>query len=308
MELQNLEGRQLKRSACEWYLNLILGILLTSALGGCEHFEDSGNPENEVMPFIPAAGKTFLQGRTNSGWMKHRKATLTRNYRMDRHEVTRKDYAERMGLPRPPEDSLRMPMTKVDWYDAILYCNRRSRASRLDSVYAYSGDTTICTYQSNGKCLDSASIPKNIEIDLDRTGFRLPTLAEWEFACIGGKSTLFYWGDGDGDYVQYEWAKEGATSTVRAPMHPIGLKRPNPYGLFDIMGNAAEWANDSEHDPADSLAAIDPLKYTPNDTYHMSAGVTGPSNSLKYSSFSATPATGRLWSDVGFRCVRTIKE
>lgn len=166
--------------------------------------------------------------------------------------------------------------------------------------------TTICTYRFDGDCYDSASFPRNIEIDLDRNGFRLPTLAEWEFSCIGGTSTRYYWGDAESDFAHYEWAKQGATSSIRAPMHPVGLKLPNPYGLFDIMGNADEWANDSEHDPEDTAAVFDPLEYTPNDTYHKTAGVSGPKNGLSYSSFASTPATGRLWSDVGFRCVRTI--
>lgn len=68
--------------------------------------------------------------------------------------------------------------------------------------------------------------------------YRLPTEAEWEYAARGGTTTQFYWGDKiDDDYVWYF-----GTSDYKA--HPVGLKKPNPFGLYDILGNVWEWAED----------------------------------------------------------------
>ena len=68
--------------------------------------------------------------------------------------------------------------------------------------------------------------------------YRLPTEAEWEYAARGGTSTEFFWGDQiDNDYVWYF-----GTSNYQA--HPVGLKKPNPFGLYDILGNVWEWVED----------------------------------------------------------------
>jgi formylglycine-generating enzyme required for sulfatase activity len=68
--------------------------------------------------------------------------------------------------------------------------------------------------------------------------YRLPTEAEWEYAARGGTSTEFFWGDKiNNDYVWYF-----GTSNYRA--HPVGLKKTNPFGLYDILGNVWEWVED----------------------------------------------------------------
>ena len=73
------------------------------------------------------------------------------------------------------------------------------------------------------------------------TGYRLPTEAEWEYACRAGTATRFFWGD-DSTYIgDYCWYGE---KTLDGKTHPAGGKRPNAFGLFDIQGNVREWMQD----------------------------------------------------------------
>lgn len=69
--------------------------------------------------------------------------------------------------------------------------------------------------------------------------FRLPTEAEWEYACRAGTTTEYYWGDSLDDADEYAWY-----GTPGAGSHPVGQKKPNQFGLYDMSGNAIEWCQD----------------------------------------------------------------
>jgi formylglycine-generating enzyme len=286
---------------------VLIPTLLGLVLAACSGITDSKDGKAGRMALIPSAGKSFIQGEQSVGQAKQRPVTLTRSFFMDRHEVTRELYSEVMGIA-VGEYSLQYPKSKVSWYDAVLFCNRRSKLENLDTAYSYSGDTTICEIPQSNDCYSPARIPKDIEIDFGSDEYRLPTLAEWEFACKGGRTTAFYWGNAEADFRDFEWAKEGATATESAPLHPVGMKKPNPFGLYDIMGNAREWANDNGFDSSDSIPATDPVIYSKNSLYHHTTGVNTPRNDLHFSDFGWAPSTSRVWRDTGFRCVRTVKD
>ncbi len=90
------------------------------------------------------------------------------------------------------------------------------------------------------------------EIDSNYT-YRLPSESEWEYACRAGTATRFYWGDSDSDsvIVQYCWY----SPISRVGFNPVGGKKPNSWGLYDISGNVWEWCQDRYHDSYDGVPA-----------------------------------------------------
>ena len=141
--------------------------------------------------------------------------TLTRGFYMSKYEVTQVEYQTLMGSnPSQFTGDATRPVEMVTWYDATNYCGQltqRERAARrigTNSVY------------------------------------RLPTEAEWEYACRAGTTTRFSYADGDdpgyGLLGNYAWYDDNSGSTT----HPVGQMLPNPWGLEDVHGNVYEWCQD----------------------------------------------------------------
>jgi formylglycine-generating enzyme required for sulfatase activity len=136
---------------------------------------------------------------------------LTRDYWLDKFEVTQAEYLALIG--KNPSHFLgdsNRPVEKVSWYEAMAYCqeltNRERKAGHLPSGYQY----------------------------------RLPTEAEWEYACDAGGTNLFSFGNTTNEADQFAWTMENGEATS----HPVGQKRPNQWGLYDMHGNVWEWCSD----------------------------------------------------------------
>ena len=205
------------------------------------------------MVKVPAKDSSFQMGDTLSYSEKPvHTVSFTYDFWMDTTEVTQFEYDSIMqvtysGFSTPSRNVSYgvgddYPAYYVNWYDAVLFCNARTKATGSnDTVYTYTGITGT----PGNDCELSG-----LSIDMNKSGFRLPTEAEWEYSCRGGTTTSYYWNkDYDpypetqndsneiDDYVLWVRNSSGTTGVV-------AQKMKNAFNLYDITGNVWEWCND----------------------------------------------------------------
>jgi formylglycine-generating enzyme required for sulfatase activity len=189
--------------------------------GGPATAKNSAASADEKMVLIPAG---IFQMGNRHGKDDERPVHSVRidSFLIDKHEVTQAEY-EKLGkieaFANPSHfKGPDLPVEQVTWPQAARFCNARSRLEGLKPCY--NEETGDCDFAANG--------------------YRLPTEAEWEYACRAGTDADYSFGNETRKLGDFAWfAGNSAKKT-----HAIGQKKPNPWGLFDMHGNVAEWCQD----------------------------------------------------------------
>jgi hypothetical protein len=164
----------------------------------------------------------------------------TMDFYIGKTEVTQADYQTIMGSNPSSSSHLgaKNPVDQVTWYDAILYCNKRSKMEGLDTVYIHDGTPDM---DGGGHCRGLPGLDPSVNNFSNKYGYRLPTELEWQAAYYYGTpyTTGLFWGSATDNATLSKYTWHSGNSTLST--HPIGQLEPNKAGLFDIAGNVAEW-------------------------------------------------------------------
>lgn len=162
------------------------------------------------------------------------------SFYMSAYEVTQGEYEAVMGVNPSTFRGSDLPVEGITWYDAIAYCNARSELEGLTPAYTIDGE--------------------HVTWDRGADGYRLPTEAEWEYACRAGTITPFntetsisvdeanYWGHYPYQIEENYFSQENLETKpgiYRERTLPVGSFAPNRWGLYDMHGNVGEWVWDA---------------------------------------------------------------
>lgn len=221
-----------------------------------------------------------------------------KDYEILKTEVTQKLFFKIVGKNPSSFKSDNNPVENVSWYDAVYFCDKLSAYLGLEPRYTVNGVTDVAKWNYD-PCIGDY-IEGDIQVSWGADGFRLPSEKEWYFAALGGKNYQYSGSDNLGEVGWY-----ANNSNQRS--HPVAMKKPNDYGLYDMSGNVGEWIDDYDYVDHTSVPSV--------GTYENCSGGSwnrkeidcriGISNGLYYE-FQAK----NYWqqNDIGFRIVRTIKE
>jgi formylglycine-generating enzyme required for sulfatase activity len=229
-------------------------------------------------------------GQFTMGWkdgpvdVKPEHTVKSDGFLIDQHEITQEVYEAVVGKNASRHKNPKNPVEQVTWTGAARFCNARSLKEGLTPCY----DTNTW------------------ECDFSATGYRLPTEAEWEYACRAGSTTQYYYGDNPEELKSYAWFE---TNSDGHP-HPVAQRKPNAWNLFDMAGNVWEWCND--------YYSAKYYRVSPEDNPR--GPKEGEKRVLKGGAWSTTAASCTSWSrycdetgetdicltgdSYGFRCVR----
>jgi acetoin utilization deacetylase AcuC-like enzyme/formylglycine-generating enzyme required for sulfatase activity len=263
-------------------------VLILPDISGCRHSRDTADTHKVIktktgveMVIIP--GGWFEMGSNEATDESPAHRVWISSFWMDRLEVTQ-DQFKKYQISDPSHfKNPKNPLEQINWTDGAVYCNERSLAEGLEPCYD----------EENWQC------------NFDANGYRLPTEAEWEYACRAGTNTKYSFGNDTRKLKNYGWFADNSSRKT----HSVGQKKPNPWGLYDMHGNVAEWCNDWY---AENYYEQSPDRDPKGPSYGKERVLRGgawnsSANSARSSYRASDPSIDDtcLASDaIGFRCVK----
>ena len=172
--------------------------------------------------------------------------TITTPFAISAHEVTVEQilrWQPDFEYSKKRSPNVACPANRVSWYEAAAYCNWLSEQEGLDPAQ--------WCYEPNdqGQYAHGMKVKRNLA---GLSGYRLPSEAEWEYACRAGARTSRYYGSDEALLAEYAWYTK---NSLARRLLEVGTLLPNDLGLFDTLGNAFEWCEDTYQDSGLELPA-----------------------------------------------------
>lgn len=233
-------------------IKLFLIVTLFTLLLSCTERITYSEPA-ELAPMILVDGGTFSP---EEGY-----EVILSSFYIGKYEVTQASYEAIMGKNPSAFSGKSTPVESVNWFNAIEYCNRRSIKEGLTPVYTYYNQGTHPDNWQIGWDRSAAN-SANIICDWEADGYRLPTEMEWMWAAMGGNKSNGYVYSGSDSPNEVAWHHQ-----LSGHPRPVGSKKPNELGIYDMSGNAAEWCWDTYGE-------------YPDGSFHNPTGAPGTGNAV----------------------------
>jgi len=169
----------------------------------------------DLLQMIPVEPGSFLMGSPEDeegrgAYEEQTSANLSRPFELGKFPVTNTIW--HLVVNKPIEGDPFLPKVNVSWFDAAEFCQKLNKQLGLPQAMI--------------------KTKKKWDVDLNSPGFRLPTEVEWEYACRAGTTEARY-----GPLDDIAWHSENSGDSIQ----PVGLKLPNHWGFYDMLGNVSEW-------------------------------------------------------------------
>jgi formylglycine-generating enzyme required for sulfatase activity len=246
-----------KKNGFTFLMSLSAVLVLGLAMGSCASGPASGPPA-----FVQIQGGTFTmgspeneKGRVPDEGPQHQ--VTVSGFFIGKYEVTQKEYMEVMGTNPSEYKGNNLPVENISWYEAVEYCNRRSQKEGLTPAYTIDKSMK----DPNNKSRDD-KVKWLVTWNRNANGYRLPTEAEWEYACRAGTTTRYWSGNDETSLAGIENVLDLTAMAKYSDLYrsfgvkavnihdgyadtsPVGSFAANPWGLYDMHGNVSEWCWD----------------------------------------------------------------